>query len=222
MGFTVFAPTNEAFAKLPTLYRQLLLDPKNVKTLQKLLTYHVVSGSVLSKDLKDGEAIKTVEGQDATAHISQTGIKINDAAVQTADVLASNGVVHIIDAVLMPPDLDIPTKNIVGLASATADLSTLVTAVKAAGLVDTLSGKGPFTIFAPTNEAFAKLPTLYRQLLLDPKNVNTLQKLLTYHVVSGSVVSKDLKDGEAIKTVEGQDVTAHVSKAGIKINDAAV
>jgi len=193
-----------------------------VKELQKLLTYHVVSGAaVLAKDLKNNEAIKTVEGENVVAHVSSAGIKINDAAVTTADVVAFNGVVHLVDTVLMPPDM--PTKSIVDLAVATPDLSTLVTALKAGGLVSTLQGAGPFTVFAPTNEAFAKLPTLYRQLLLDPKNVKELQKLLTYHVVSGAaVLAKDLKNNEAIKTVEGENVVAHVSSAGIKINDAAV
>merc|ERR1719163_2171495 len=113
-------------------------------------------------------------------------------------------------------------KNIVELASATADLSTLVTAVKAAGLVDTLSAAGPFTVFAPTNEAFAKLPKTTLTYLLDPHNVADLKKVLTYHVVAAAAFAKDLTDGEAVKTVEGSSVTAHVSSAGVKINDASV
>merc|ERR1711998_469827 len=226
--FTVFAPTNKAFAKLPALYRELLFDPKNVKTLQKLLTYHVASAAVLSKDITDNEKIKTVEGEDVVAHVTPAGIKINDAAVTTADVLAANGVVHLVDTVLMPSDMPsppVPTKNIVELAAATPDLSTLVAALGRASLVDTLEGAGPFTVFAPTNKAFAKLPALYRELLFDPKNVKTLQKLLTYHVASAAVFSKDITDNEKIKTVEGESVTAHIthgSHGGIKINDATV
>merc|ERR1711918_13909 len=111
----------------------------------------------------------------------------------TADVAATNGVVHIIDQVLLPPST--PTgKNIVQLAAATADLSTLVTAVKAGGLVDTLSGAGPFTVFAPTNEAFARLP----------------KATLDYLLASGSVHAKDLKNDEKIKTVEGKEVEARI------------
>jgi len=219
--FTVFAPTNEAFAKLPAATLAHLLDPANVKELDAILTYHVVSGvAAFSKDLTDGEKIKTVEGQDVTAAIYMGDrIFINNALVTTADVGASNGVIHIIDTVLSLP---VP-KTIVDLAVATPDLSTLVAALKAGGLVSTLEGKGPFTVFAPTNEAFAKLPPLYLKLLLDPKNVKTLQKLLTYHVVAGvAAFSKDLTDGEKIKTVEGETVTAHVSAAGIKINDSTV
>jgi len=116
-----------------------------------------------------------------------------------------------------------PTKTIVDLAVATPDLSTLVTALKAGGLVDTLSSAGPFTVFAPTNEAFAALPKATLSHLLDPKNVKELQKLLTYHVVGGAAVfSKDITDNETIKTVEGENVIAHVTTAGIKINQAAI
>merc|ERR1711865_611215 len=156
--FTVFAPTNEAFAKLPPATLAHLLMPANVKELDAILTYHVVSGvAAFSKDLTDGEKIKTVNGQSVVAHVSAAGVMINDATVKTADIAASNGVVHIIDAVLIPKTrLSSTGKTIVDLAVATADLSTLVAALKAGGLVETLSGKGPFTVFAPTNEAFAK------------------------------------------------------------------
>merc|ERR1711998_648256 len=195
--------------------------------------YHVVAASVFSKDIAEKEYIKTVEGDYVTAAVIEhgitAGIYINGAKVTTANLAASNGVVHVIDTVLMPPGMPpmpAPTKNIVELASATPDLSTLVTALKAASLVDTLEGAGPFTVFAPTNEAFAKLPAKFLQLLLDPKNVKTLQKVLTYHVVAASVFSKDITNKEQIKTVEGDYVTAavieHGITAGIYINGAKV
>merc|ERR1712195_465342 len=117
----------------------------------------------------------------------------------------------------------IADKTIVELAVATPDLATLVAALKAGGLVDTLSGKGPFTVFAPPNEAFAKLPAATLTHLLEPANVKELDAILTYHVVSGvAAFAKDLTNGEHIKTVEGQSVVAHVSAAGVKINDATV
>src|SRR5271154_1354770 len=95
-----------------------------------------------------------------------------------------------------------PTKNIIQNAVESKDHTTLVAAVKAAGLVDTLSGKGPFTVFAPTNEAFAKLPTGAVDTLLKPENKDTLVKVLTYHVVPGRVSSKDLK--KMIKAGKGK------------------
>merc|ERR1712028_96948 len=105
-------------------------------------------------------------------------------------------------------------KSIVDLAVATPDLSTLVTALKAADLVDTLSGKGPFTVFAPTNEAFAALPAGVLANLLKPENKYKLVDILTYHVASGDVQAEDLKDMEKITTLEGKKVTARVSAPG--------
>ena len=150
--FTVFAPTNEAFSALPAGVVANLLKPENKAQLDDVLTYHVVSGAVHAKDLSDGESVKTVEGKTLAVSVSAKGVFINNAQVTTADVDASNGVVHIINAVLLPKAAPTPApaaptpapagKTIVELAVATPDLSTLVTALKAAGLVDTLSGKG--------------------------------------------------------------------------------
>ena len=122
-------------------------------------------------------------------------VHVGDAKVTTADVDASNGVVHIIDHVLLPLAVAAPVaKNIVELAAGTPDLSTLVTALKAGKLTDALSGKGPFTVFAPSNEAFAKLPKSVLDRLLDPKNIKELQDVLEYHVIAGAAVHKaDLK-----------------------------
>merc|ERR1712100_794607 len=138
-------------------------------------------------------------------------------------------VVHIIDSVLIPPAMQAEitaSQNIVQLASATADLSTLVAAVKAGGLVDTLSSTGPFTVFAPTNEAFAKLPKQTLDFLLKPENKAKLVDILTYHVASGSVHAADLKNGEKIKTVEGKQVEARIFGSGknsyVFINNARV
>ena len=113
------------------------------------------------------------------------------------------------------------SKNIVELASETPQLSTLVTAVTAAGLAETLSGEGPFTVFAPTNEAFAALPEGVLEDLLKPENKEKLVAVLTYHVVSGNVMSSDLSDGLKANTVEGQSVTFDLSE-GVKVNDATV
>merc|ERR1712166_697838 len=224
--FTVFAPTNEAFAKLPPLYLKLLLDPKNVKTLQKLLTYHVVAGvAAFSKDLTDGEKIKTVEGQSVVAHVSAAGVMINGATVQTADIAASNGVIHIIDKVLsLPPaPAPVPTKNIVELASSVADLSTLVTALVAGKLTTALSGKGPFTVFAPTNEAFAKLPKATLAHLLEPENIKELQLVLEYHVIPGAAIhAADLKSFQTAKTLEGQAVTIVKRNGDILVDKSKV
>ena len=114
------------------------------------------------------------------------------------------------------------SKTIVDLAVATPDLSTLVAALKAADLVGTLSGKGPFTVFAPTNEAFAALPAGVLADLLKPENKAQLVDILTYHVAAGDVHAKDLHDMEMIKTVEGKSVTARISGSSVYINSAKV
>merc|ERR1712195_346732 len=228
--FTVFAPTNEAFAALPKTTLASLLDPKNIKELQDVLTYHVASGSVFAKDLKNGERIKTVEGKNVEATLFSHRVFINNAEVTTADIKASNGVVHIINEVLSPPK-SAPTPappaptpvgpTIVDIAVATPDLSTLVTALKAGKLVDTLSGAGPFTVFAPTNEAFAALPTGVLANLLKPANKAQLVDILTYHVHAGKVLARDITNTQLISTLEGNDLKANVTSAGSIIIDAA-
>jgi len=222
--FTVFAPTNKAFAALPPGTLTNLLKPENKAQLVDLLTYHVDSGRLLAKDLMDMQMITTVEGKNATVRVAGSTILINSARVTAADNLATNGVVHIIDAVLMPSDAPKPTpsKSIVELAVATQDLSTLVTALKAADLVGTLSGKGPFTVFAPTNTAFAALPPGTLNNLLKPENKAQLVDVLTYHVDSGRFMAKDLMDMHMMTTLEGETVTVRTAGSTIFINSAKV
>ncbi len=112
-------------------------------------------------------------------------------------------------------------ENIVQIASGNKDFSTLVAAVVAAGLAETLSGYGPFTVFAPTNEAFAKLPAGTVQELIKPENKERLAAILTYHVVAGKALSSDLSDGQLIKTVNGQEVTVSIGD-NVKVNGAVV
>jgi uncharacterized surface protein with fasciclin (FAS1) repeats len=214
--FTVFAPTNQAFAALPSAELQYLLNERDQLT--KVLEYHVANGNVSSSQLKNGETIPTLEGEDVTVTIKGSSVMINDATVTTPNVYATNGVVHIIDKVLVPPGFSAP--NIPALAT-TAKLGTLVQALTAAKLVGTLSGAGPFTVFAPTDAAFAALPEGVLSALLLPANIQTLQNVLKYHVVSGEDASSDLKDG-SIKTLEGQDVNVTLSKDKVMINDATV
>ena len=116
----------------------------------------------------------------------------------------------------------VPSKNIVENAAGSADHTTLVAAVKAAGLAETLSGKGPFTVFAPTNEAFAKLPAGAVDGLLKPESKAKLTGVLTYHVVAGAVKAADLKDGQKIKTLQGEELTVGVKDGKVTINGANV
>ena len=114
----------------------------------------------------------------------------------------------------------VPSNDIVDNAAGSADHTTLVAAVKAASLVETLKGAGPFTVFAPTNEAFAKLPAGTVDNLLKPENKATLAKILTYHVVAGGLKSTDLKDGQKLKTVQGEELTIHYKDNKWMVHDA--
>ena len=116
----------------------------------------------------------------------------------------------------------VASKNIVENAAASADHTTLVAAVKAAGLAETLSGKGPFTVFAPTNAAFDKLPKGTVEGLLKADKKATLAKILTYHVVSGMMKASDLKDGQKLKTVQGENLMVSIKDGVVKINGATV
>jgi len=113
-----------------------------------------------------------------------------------------------------------PSKNIIQNAVNSKDHTTLVAAVKAAGLVDTLEGKGPFTVFAPTNAAFGKLPAGTVDSLVKPENKATLTKILTYHVVPGRLEASDLTDGRKLKTAEGEELTVKKADGKVMIVDA--
>jgi uncharacterized surface protein with fasciclin (FAS1) repeats len=120
-----------------------------------------------------------------------------------------------------PAQAETPSKTVVEIAAGAEDFSTLVAAVKAAGLVETLSGKGPFTIFAPTNEAFAKLPAGTVESLLKPENKEKLVGILTYHVVAGKVMAADVKAGK-VATVNGQEITIEVKDGAVMVDSAKV
>lgn len=244
--FTVFAPTNQAFADLLDILGDDFNSLSDFDTVEekallvKVLTYHVVAGTAaFSGDLSDGQAIESVQGENVTIALIDGGVKITDATGTNAnvvipDVTASNGVVHVIDKVLLPQEvLDLLTamslKTIVEIAVETDDLSLLVGALGQAdaGLVETLSGAGPFTVFAPTNEAFASLlDTLgddYNSLAdFDTDEEKALLvTILTYHVVAGTAAfSTSLNDGQNITTFQGEDVTITIKDGLVHVNDA--
>jgi uncharacterized surface protein with fasciclin (FAS1) repeats len=211
--FTVFAPNNDGFKALPAGTLDSLMRPENKAQLVDILTYHVLPEQVLSTDLKQYQRVRTVEGSNVNIYNDRHGVSLCDKCdgidfkkVVGADNLATNGVAHIIDGVLLPPTPPAPPKlpNIVELAESQKDLSTLVAAVVGGDLVDTLSSPGPFTVFAPTNEAFSALPAGTLDDLMKPANKKQLVDILTYHVLPEQVLSKDLSLFQAVKTVEGK------------------
>jgi uncharacterized surface protein with fasciclin (FAS1) repeats len=202
--FTVFAPTDDAFAKLPSGTLESLTPDQ----LKGILLYHVVAANALAADL-DGKPLTSVAGQSLLVDLTD-GVKINGAKVTTADIEASNGVIHVIDTVLLPP-------NVVEMAKLAGQFTTLVSALTDADLIDTLSGDGPFTVFAPTDAAFAALPSG----TLDSLSKKQLTDVLLYHVVSGAVKSDALNAGAVDTLLSGKKVTVDLT-SGVKINEATV
>jgi uncharacterized surface protein with fasciclin (FAS1) repeats len=209
--FTVFAPTDDAFKALPAGTIEALLPQ-----LESILLYHVAAGTVMSGDLSDGQEVVTLLEREVNVTINEDGVFINNAKVIVADLIADNGVVHVIDAVLIPQ-----AETVVDIIVGSAAHDTLEAAVIAAELADDLAGEGPFTVFAPTDDAFKALPAgTLEALLEDP--TGDLADILLYHVASGKVLSGDLSDGQEVTTLLGKDVTVTINGDGVFINDAKV
>ena len=218
--FTVFAPADDAFAGLPEGTLDSLLIPENLDQLTSILTYHVVPGKLMAADVVGMTSIDTVNGQPLTVTVMNGNVMIDGANVILTDIGASNGVIHVIDAVVMPPPEPLP--DIVDTAIAAGSFNTLVAAVQAAGLEDTLRGEGPFTVFAPADDAFAGLPEGTLDSLLIPENLDQLTSILTYHVVPGKLMAADVVGMTSIDTVNGQPLTVTVMNGNVMIDGANV
>ena len=292
--FTVFAPTDEAFAAVPAETLDALAnDPA---ALESVLLYHVVPGRLIRALISDGKEVTTAQGESVLFSFVDGVKKVNDATIIGRDVQASNGVIHVIDSVLLPPSMGGATAaaeeaagesaeatetmtdtvaaeateamtdtvsadateamtdtvaaeatetmtetvtteeaaadagseeamadmaDIVDTAVAAGSFNTLVAAVQAAGLVDALKGEGPFTVFAPTDDAFAALPEgTVDALLADP--TGDLTQILLYHVVPGKVMAADLSDGMEAATLQGKSVTFTLGDGVAMVNDANI
>jgi len=221
--FTVFAPTDEAFAKLPAGTIEELLKPENKQQLTDILLYHVVPGKVMAADVVNLSEAETALGEKVSIKVEDGKVFINDAQVILTDIEASNGVIHVIDTVILPPSMTAEApKDIVDIAVADGRFTTLVAAVQAAGLVDTLKGEGPFTVFAPTDEAFAKLPAGTIEELLKPENKQQLTDILLYHVIPGKVMAADVSDGLIADTALGTSVFFKLDMGKAYINEAEI
>ncbi|HPF52592.1 MAG TPA: fasciclin domain-containing protein [Draconibacterium sp.] len=215
---TVFAPTNDAFAALLNDLGLNSLDDVPVETLKNILLYHVVSGKAISTNLSNGyiSTLATSNGNSLSMYVNvDNGVSLNmNAKVTTADIGADNGVIHVVDKVILPP-------NVVNIAIDNTNFSILVSAVAKAGLVDALSADGPFTIFAPTNAAFEDLFSVLGIAGIDDLTAEQLTPILTYHVVLGNVLSSDLKSGN-VGTLNSSSSLAVDVSSGVKINNSNV
>lgn len=214
---TVFAPTDEAFAKLGDEKIAELLKPENKAVLASILTYHVVPGKLMAEKVVKASAMDTLNGQRAEIVVKDGGAFIDGAKIVSTDIKASNGVIHVIDSVILPSSDDI-----VATAVEAGSFNTLAAALQAAGLVEALQGEGPFTVFAPTDEAFAALPAGTVESLLKPENKDKLVAVLTYHVVPGRVFSDAAAKGATVDTLQGQSITTKSVDGKVFVNDAQV
>jgi transforming growth factor-beta-induced protein len=212
--FTVFAPTNEAFAKIPAATLDALLQDKAALT--RVLLYHVVPGSVKAEKVLASKDLQTANELNLKVSANQDGAFINSSKIIQTDVLASNGVIHVIDSVLLPPATD---KTLVDIVVEDARFTTLKTAVVTAGLVDTLQ-QGEFTVFAPTNEAFAELGEATLNAVLADKA--TLSSILLYHVVPGAVKAQDVLASQELKTAMEGLLTPELRNGEAYINNARI
>lgn len=214
---TLFAPSDAAFAKLGDEKIAMLLEPENKALLAAILTYHVAPGNLKAEQVVKVSAIDTLNGQRVDITLNEDGAFIDSAKIVATDITASNGTVHVIDSVIMPS-----TNDIVATAVEAGSFNTLAAALQAAGLVEALQGDGPFTVFAPTDEAFAALPEGTVQTLLKPENKEQLAAVLTYHVIPGRVFSDTAASGATVKTLQGQTVTTRSEDGKVFVNDAQV
>jgi transforming growth factor-beta-induced protein len=208
---TVFAPTDDAFAALPEGTVEALLA--DVPALTDILLYHVADGKYMASDVVALDMVPTLQGQ--YLDVSEGSVMLDDAQIIITDIEASNGVIHVIDAVLLPE-----TRDIVDVAVEDGRFTTLVTAIQAAGLEEALRAEGPLTVFAPTDDAFAALPEGTVEALL--ADIPALTDILLYHVVDGKVMSMDVVELSEAPTLLGENVSISVEDGSVLINDAQV
>jgi uncharacterized surface protein with fasciclin (FAS1) repeats len=220
--FTVFAPTNAAFDLLPEGALDDLLLPENQDLLIDIVSFHAYDGELRAADViaLGGTAATMLNDKDLRIDVIDGSVILSfegnrEALVIETDILATNGVIHVIDAVLDPDDA---TEDIVDTAVANGNFTTLVTAVTAADLVDTLKGDGPLTVFAPTDAAFDALPEGTLEALL--ADIPTLTNILRYHVYNGSVLAADAiaLDGMDVGMLNGADMSVDVDVADVVLN----
>jgi transforming growth factor-beta-induced protein len=218
--FTVFAPTDDAFGLLPDGTVEALLG--DIPTLTDILLYHVVSGAVLAEDVVTLESADTLLGEPVAIRVEGGMVYINDAQVIITDIIVDNGVIHVINSVLLPPAVEEEESlgTIVDIAIADGRFETLVAAVVAADLAETLSGEGPFTVFAPTDDAFSKLPEGTIPALLE--DIPALTDILLYHVVAGEVLAEEVVSLMFVETLLEKDIEIRVVNGMVYLNDAQV
>lgn len=216
---TVFAPTNEAFAKLPEGTVEDLLKPENKDRLVQILSYHVHPGNLDLPSALSTASVTTVEKTPLKVSFEKGTVKVNDATITEADIKCSDGIVHVIDTVLLPEPKE---KNLLTTAQRAGSFSTLLAAAEAAGLVPALTGKDELTVFAPTDDAFTALPSGTVEDLLKQENKKQLIELLTTHIVSGKVSAGDALNAGKAKSLSGSELSFKIDNGVFTVNGSTI
>ena len=213
--FTVFAPTDDAFAAIDSeVLNDLLAD---TELLTAVLTYHVLPGLYPAQNIASLTEAPTLNGAHLPITADGSSVQVDGANVVATDIEATNGMVHVIDQVILPE----PIADIVQVARGAEIFSTLLTAVEAAGLTEVLKGEGPFTVFAPTDEAFAAIPAEDLEALL--ADTDALTAVLTYHVVPGELKAAEVLSSSSLTTVNGAQAPISLDGEGRpRIDDAII
>lgn len=234
--FTVFAPPDTAFGELPEGAIDALLEPRNRDLLTDILTYHVADGLIFADDVVEAGSIDTLQGGSLEVEVAEeppaeeggeptTTVTVDGVTISQTDLLATNGIIHVVDEVLIPASAqaelrrviaDIPEQvDLLTTAEDAGEFTTLLAALDAAGLTSALGGDGPFTVFAPTDAAFDALPAGVLDSLLEPANRDVLESILLYHVVGREFTDADVSVREVVPTLlEGEALELqHVSDA---------
>ncbi len=223
--FTVFAPTDDAFEALPNETLEALQNDTDMLT--EILLYHVADGKLMAADVVNLTNITTLQGSNITVNVTEDGrIFVDEAEIIVADVEASNGVIHVIDAVLVPPEEPGPEPepeemDIIETAEADGNFTALLAALNATNLTDALKAEGPFTVFAPTDDAFEALPNETLEALQN--DTDMLTEILLYHVADGKLMAADVVNLTNITTLQGSNITVNVTEDGrIFVDEAEI
>lgn len=216
--FTIFAPTDAAFAKLPPETVDFLLA--NPDALTGVLLYHVVDGRRSLRELLRASSAETLLGEPVLVTLQHRSVRVNQSRVVRGDVRAANGVIHAIDTVLTPPAEPVELASIVDVLRLDGRFSTLLFALEATGLDAALAGPGPLTLFAPTDAAFAKLgEETIAALVADPA---ALTEVLLYHVAEGDLDALRLLKRRHVVTLQGDSVSVRFRSGALRIDGAKV
>jgi uncharacterized surface protein with fasciclin (FAS1) repeats len=216
--FTLFAPTDEAFAAIPTdTLAALIADPP---ALANILLYHVAAGRETTGALLNDSTATTLQGNPVLVLRERWQVLVNGQPVVSRSIWAGNGIIHPVGGVLLPPSSPININSLVDVLALDGRFTTLIAAVQAAGLADTLVNGGPFTVFAPTDDAFNALPPGTVDNLL--ANPDQLQDVLLYHVLGEKKSALRLLVSKDITTLQGSEVDVKVRRGSFYVNESKI